>query len=244
MAVAKSVQMLLGDPRDVFSASETGTLLYQDGAAESATSLAWFDRDGRQQSLLGEMGTARGLFISPNGLSAALGIADAESRVSLWRLSLSSMERNRLTFETNADDVSSFLAWAPDSRHSAYGAKRDGKIIIARTSAVGGQSEPLFDVPAEHTQGGMPRVTAWTDDASVVLYASQTTGGIYRLPLASGAPGAALSATKLLRDIINTQQDRPSAHDARWHESSGRFPSRSCPCCPRAIAAAALRAVW
>ena len=200
VAVARGVQMLLGDARGVFSASETGTLLYPDAGAGAATSLAWFDRQGKQQALVGELGSARGVFLSPDNQFATVGMLDVESRLALWRVNLSNNQRNRLTYDTGADETSPFFAWSPDGRTVAYGAKRQGKVIVARTPVSGGQEEPLFDVPIEHTQGFTPRVTAWTRNASAILYSSSQKGGLWRLPLRPGVAGARLMATALLKD--------------------------------------------
>jgi len=214
-AIARGVQKLLGDPRGVFSASDTGTLVYQDSGAGAVTSLAWFDRDGKRQALVGELGTARGVFLSPDNQSAIVGMLDAEAQLSHWRVNLSNNQRIRLTSVTGGDDLSSFLTWSPDGRSIAYATRRDGKITINRTPATGGQSEVLFEVPAEHTNGSVPRVTAWTNDETTLIYASQVKGGIWMLPLKPGAPGAALKATNFPTSKVNGQNVQLSPNQ-RW----------------------------
>jgi Tol biopolymer transport system component/tRNA A-37 threonylcarbamoyl transferase component Bud32 len=216
VALARGVHMLLGsDARGVFSASETGLLLYQTGAAEAATSLAWFDPAGTRQSIVGEMGAARGVFLSPDNQYAAVGIADVEGKLALWRVNLSNLTRNRLTFATGADDVSAFLTWAPDGRHVAYSARQNGRSTITRTPAAGGQAESLFELPAEHTQALNARVTAWTKDGATILYANESIGGMWRLHLKPVAPGSTPTATPLLKDAPNALNVQLSLNE-RW----------------------------
>ena len=213
-SIARGIQTLLGDPRGVFSASDTGVLLFQDGVAGAATSLAWFDHDGKRQSLVGEVGTARGVFLSPDNQTAVIGMLDAEAQLSLWRVTLANNQRIRLTYEIGTNDVSSFLTWAPDGRSIAYGAKRDGKIIINRLASAGGQPERLFEVPNEHTLGTVPRVTAWTKDATTLIYASQIKGGLWKLPLKSAA-GAPLTSIPFISNAFNAQNAQLSPNE-RW----------------------------
>ena len=223
VAIARDVQMLLGDPRGVFSASETGTLLYQDAGAEAATSLAWFDRTGTRQALVGEIGSARGVVLSPDNQLATVGMLDVENRLALWRVNLSNNQRNRLTYDTGVDETSPFFAWSPDGRTVAYSAKRQGKVVVARTPVSGGQEEPLFDVPFEHTQGGTPRVTAWTKDALAILYSGLPKGGLWRLPLRPGVAGARLMATALLKDADSAVNVRlsPNEHWISYQSAVG-----------------------
>ena len=213
VSIARGIQTLLGDPRGVFSASDTGVLLFQDGVAGAATSLVWFDRDGKRQSLVGEVGSARGVFLSPDNQTAVIGMLDAEAQLSLWRVTLANNQRIRLTYEIGTNDVSSFLTWAPDGRSIAYGAKRDGKIIINRLASAGGQPERLFEVPNEHTQGTVPRVTAWTKDATTLIYASQIKGGMWKLPLKPA--GAPLTAIPFISNAFNAQNAQLSPNQ-RW----------------------------
>ena len=62
--VTDGVQMLVGEPRGVFSASDDGTLVYQGGGANAAFSLAWIGRTGTPLTTVGEVGDAQGVFLS------------------------------------------------------------------------------------------------------------------------------------------------------------------------------------
>jgi Tol biopolymer transport system component len=120
---------------------------------------------------------ARGVVLSPDNQSAIVGMLDAEAHLSLWRVTLANNQRSRLVSETPGTDVSAFPTWAPDGRTIAYAAKQDGKIVINRLAADGGRPEALFEVPAEQTEGMVPRVTAWTKDATTLMYAGEVKGG-------------------------------------------------------------------
>jgi Tol biopolymer transport system component len=228
VALARGVQKLLGDPRGVFSASETGLLLFQDAAAGATTTLAWFDRDGKRQSLVGEIGTARGVVLSPDNQSAIVGMLDAEAHLSLWRVTLANNQRGRLVSETPGTDVSAFPTWAPDGRTIAYAAKQDGKIVINRLAADGGRPEALFEVPAEQSEGTVPRVTAWTKDATTLMYAAEVKGGIWKLSLKPAAPGAQLKSTPFVTDGVSGQNVQISP-DERWVIFQGAAGSSTVP---------------
>jgi Tol biopolymer transport system component len=212
VAVASGVQMVVGESRGVFSASETGTLLYQDGGTEAAMSLAWFDRDGARQTTVGEMGSAEGVFLSPDDRFAAVRITDAEQITDLWRVDLSSGHISRLTSETALSEISRFAVWSPDGRHVVYGARRNGKGVLARRLAVGaGLEDILFETPPEQNQD-LSRATAWSRNGMSVVYSA--SGGIYTLPLTATGSGAPLTAKALVHDP-SAQNPRLSPDD-RW----------------------------
>jgi Tol biopolymer transport system component len=227
VAVASGVQMLVGEPRGVFSASEAGTLLYQDGGTDATMSLAWFGRDGTRQTTLGATGSAAGVFLSPDGRFATVGITDAGQHTDLWRLDLSSSQRNRLTFETEPRAVSSFTAWSPDGSHIAYSERRNGKRVLAQKLATGaGQEETLFEAPPDQTNSGLPRVTGWSQDGMSVVYSAQ--GRIWMLPLAAAGSKASRVAKALVQDPISAQNARLSPN-GRWVAYQASLGGRTTP---------------
>ena len=217
LAVARGVQMLLGDPRGLFSASETGTLIYQDAVEGSATSLVWFDATGKRQTTVGEMGSARGLRFAPDEQSASIGVFGLDNRIDLWRVDLASGRRSRLTFASDGGQ-SSFVAWSPDGSTIAYGVKRENDLRVLRRSASGGAEETVFTVPAEQVGGAAPRVTAWTP-GGLLVYSAQVTGGIWSIPAAE-PPGGSRVATRLVRDPPNAQNVRVSPNQ-KWMAYQG-----------------------
>ena len=212
--VARNVQMLLGEPRGVFSASERGLLLYQDGGTNAAMSLAWFDASGKRLTSFGEIGSARGVFLSPGGDAATVGVLDADTRNDLWRVNTASGDRRRLTFAGATADVSSFVAWSPDGRSIAYGSRRDKALAIARVPADGGQEQPVFTLPAGQAGLGVPRVTAWTRDGREILYSGSSIPGIWSLPLTP--PGGGALTPKPYSPEPSSGQNARLSPNGRW----------------------------
>jgi Tol biopolymer transport system component len=217
VAVARGVQSLLGEPHGLFSASDTGTLLYQDSVGGSATSLAWFDATGKRQSQIGEMGSARGIRLSPDGQSTALGVATSDGNIELWRVDLASGRRSRMTFASEGNR-GVFMAWSPDAGTIAYGLRREDGLTVARRSASGGAEETLYKVRPEELGVIAPRVTEWTNDGAI-LFSGSGKGGIWSLPLAT-APGKARAPVQIVADPPNAQNVRVSPNH-RWMAYQG-----------------------
>jgi len=176
--LASGVQMVVGEPRGVFSASVTGALLYQDGGTEPAISLAWFDPDGKGRRVIGEMGNARGVFLSPDDRSAIVRITDADQRSDLWRIDTGDGHRTRLTFETETDGIGGFTAWSPDGRYIANAARRRGKIVVTRRPAAGGAEDVLMEVPSDALSVDLPRVSDWSRDGTLVYSGNDAASGV------------------------------------------------------------------
>jgi Tol biopolymer transport system component len=226
VAIARGVQMLLGEPLGLFSASNTGTLIYQDAVGGSATSLVWFDAAGKRQTQVGEMGSARNIRLSPDGQSTAIGLLDTDTNIELWRIDLASGRRSRLTYASDGGQ-SGFMAWSPDAATIAYGVRRADGLAIVRRSTSGGAEETLYKVAPEAFNGIAPRVTAWTNDG-LVVYSASGYGGIWSMALAP-APGKPREGTLIVRDPTSAQNVRVSPNQ-RWiayQGSLGSSPSSS-----------------
>ena len=143
MPIASGVQIVTGEPRGVFSASDNGMLVYQEGG-EAANTLAWFTAEGARKAPIAEVGAARTVFLSPHQLYTLVSTAEAGARADFWRVHLTTGARNRLTFVDAAYEQSTFAAWAPDSRGIAFGVRRGGAISIPSIPADGGVEQPIF----------------------------------------------------------------------------------------------------
>ena len=217
-AIARDVQMLLGDARGVFSASDAGTLLYLDGASTSSMTLAWFDGKGARLGIVGEVGSARGVNLSPDGRTASIGLFDVEGRLNLWAIDAATNTRTQLTFRQDSS-ASAFTAWSPDGRSLTYAARHDNGYAIARCPSGGGAEEVLYILPPDQSRLAGPRTTAWTSDGSTILYSGSSLGGIWSLPLAPGASGAR-AAHVLVEDPQTAQNARLRPGD-RWFSYQG-----------------------
>jgi Tol biopolymer transport system component len=213
VAVASDVAMVDSN-RGVFSASDAGSVLYQQGTRDAALTLAWFDPEGRRVSTLGEVGNARGVFLSPDARVTTLSITDAQLRGDLWRVDTATGQRTRLTSEVPPNDVNPFVAWAPDGRSIVYSARRQDRLTLVRRQMSGSGGEaPVFDVAvsgADRDQStfDLPRVTAWSRDGSLLTYSYR---GLFVVPMG----GAARDVKAFGSDEGRGQNPRLSP-DGRW----------------------------
>jgi Tol biopolymer transport system component len=186
MPLARGVQQINGEPRGIFSASETGLLVYQDGGSAAQTRLEWFDSEGKRTSStpVGEVGRAKGVAISPDDRFVVLHITDADGGQSYVRINLSNGARNRLTAASAPDDLSAFSSWSPDGRFLGYAAKRGGKLVLARVDANGGQEEIVTEVNREGIgDNSAPRLTTWSRNALFFAGNVAGSGGAWLAPL-------------------------------------------------------------
>ncbi|MDE3135066.1 MAG: protein kinase [Acidobacteriota bacterium] len=100
-----------------FSFSSAGSLLYQNDSEHVRAQLTWFSLDGKQLATVGKPQEFTSMTLSPNGRSAALGIADTEGTAPIWIYGLADATRRLLTPRRGsiAD-----LVWSPDARQIAY----------------------------------------------------------------------------------------------------------------------------
>jgi Tol biopolymer transport system component len=210
--VASDVQVLLGDPIGLFSVSTNGMLVYLDGAAGSATTLAWFDATGKRTTTIGEMGSARGLRLSPDDRAVVLSIYNSDRGSDLSRIDLDTGAPTRLTFSSEKNPVGSFAVWSHDGHYIAYGTSRDGKGLIARRPSTGGAEEIMFSLPDDQKTIVLARVGAWTNDDATLLYSGSSSGGMWRLPLV--ADPAKRTPVAIGPDLENAQNLRlsPNQH--------------------------------
>jgi hypothetical protein len=107
----------------------------------------------------------------------------------MWTVDLATKTRTQLTFAQ--EPAGSFMTWSPDGRTLAYSASRDTRFAIARRPVAGRAEQIVFTLSLDRVTS--PRVTAWTNDGSAILYSGSTEGGIWSLSLAPG-PSSVRSA--------------------------------------------------
>ncbi|MGH9254819.1 MAG: protein kinase domain-containing protein [Vicinamibacterales bacterium] len=124
--------------RASFSLARNGTLVYRQAQSVRRT-LAWMNRQGREEAIAVPPRAYSSLTLSPDGTRVALGVSDEQNDIWVWDLSRQAL--TRLTFDPgdNRGPV-----WAPDGRRLAFSAARDGAENIYWQSADGsGTEEPL-----------------------------------------------------------------------------------------------------
>ena len=138
-----TVEKVLFDPsiwKAVFDASENGVMAYQLGASVSGNQLRWFDRSGKQLSVLGEPGFQFTPRLSPDGRRLAAGGAAPRGAYSdLWVYDLVRGFRTRITFN---DSDNGAPIWSHDGAQVLFTGKR-GHYSIFRVDSTGAGPEQL-----------------------------------------------------------------------------------------------------
>jgi|HubBroStandDraft_6_1064221.scaffolds.fasta_scaffold06579_2 serine/threonine protein kinase len=133
--------------RAMFSASETGTLVYQSGEASTGWDLVWFGRDGKPIETVAQASRYIGPSLSPDGTRFVVtifvgnqGIADN------WIFDLTRATRTRMTFSSSVTPYANLggATWTPDSKTIFYTAVSQGVFRIYGKAADGSSSERLI----------------------------------------------------------------------------------------------------
>jgi len=124
-----------------FSVSENGVLTYQSGGRINRQ-LIWYDRSGKQLSVLGEPAEYRDVRLSPDGRRVAVTRIDPEARSGdIWIYDVARGTGSRLTFEPSIEDSP---VWSPDGSRLLYSSNRAGVGDIYQKSATGGGAEEVI----------------------------------------------------------------------------------------------------
>ena len=145
-----------------FGLSEDGSLVYVTGAADGGVqrTLAWVDRQGREEPLSAPPRPYQGSRISPDGTQVAFDLYDQDNDIWIWSIAGETM--TRLTFSPDNDVAPE---WTSDGRGILFGSAREGLPQVFRKEADGtGTVERLSD----SSKGMLPRVAS-ADGRYVVL---------------------------------------------------------------------------
>jgi Tol biopolymer transport system component len=192
--VVERVQHDRGVWHSIFSVSQTGVVIFHEGAAAATrTKLTWLDRSGRSLKLIGE-DSFNSPRISPDGKKIAVMIGDPSP--DLWTIDIASGVRSRLTFLENANSLGYAPAWSPDGKWIARGIApgvRSPVSGIEIRDAAGGQSGSRNLIAAE--PGTASQSAEFTPDGKQLLFMRQTAAstGIY-----ATSPDGKGSPTKIL----------------------------------------------
>jgi eukaryotic-like serine/threonine-protein kinase len=162
-----------------FSVSEAGALVYQENGDLGTARLVWSDRNGNQTGVLDERLPYRDLRLSPDGLRAAVSLANARDNMTdVWIVSPARGLRTRFTFDA-ADEFSPI--WSPDGADIAFTSRRAGHLDLYRKTTSGADRE---DVLLNDAVDKTP--TSWSRDGKFVLYSidgARTGPDVWVLPL-------------------------------------------------------------
>ena len=136
--------------RAVFSASQTGTLVYQVGSADAGSRLVWLDRTGKEVGVLAETCFCIWPHLSPDGLRAAVAVTDASTgNGDIWIHQLADGRRSHLTFE---EALEANPLWTADGSRIVFTSTRRGFRDIHWKDALGsGSQEPLLESDRDKT---------------------------------------------------------------------------------------------
>jgi serine/threonine protein kinase len=127
--------------RPLFTASQTGTLLYQSGETSGGWNLLWFDRDGKRTGSIAQVDRYLFPALSPDGNRLAVMIfSGAQGIGDIWIFDLARGTSTRLTFG-GASHVNP--VWTPDGKTVFYGSTAKGPPHIFAKAADGSGPERI-----------------------------------------------------------------------------------------------------
>ena len=179
--VAEHVAINLATSLPLFSASQTGTLIYQVGETTGSWNLLWFDRDGKPTGSIPRSDFYVGPRLSPDGNRLVVDLFNGTNGTGdIWIFDLARGTSTRLTFGPASQGSP---VWTPDGKTVFYSSNPKGASHIYAKSADGSGAERLLletsDV-SEYPEASSP-------DGRYLLYTRKVKGEtsyhIWVLPL-------------------------------------------------------------
>jgi Tol biopolymer transport system component len=163
--VADQVAYYSGPSLGVYSASETGALVYGRNQT-SATQLIWFDRKGRALGNIGGAVAYRQPSLSPDEKNVAVVRGGLETEgEDLWLVDTTRQVPSRFTFYGNLNFMP---VWSPDGTQIVFASPRESAANLFLKSATTTESEERLFNSAFNSQP-----TDWSPDGRFIVYASQ-----------------------------------------------------------------------
>jgi eukaryotic-like serine/threonine-protein kinase len=137
--IAEHVGVNGATARPLFSAAQTGTLVYQSGETSGGWNLLWFDRDGKQTGSIAQVDRYLSPALSPDGNRLAVMIFTGSQGIGdIWIFDLTRGTSTRLTFgsESHANPM-----WSSDGKTVYYSSNSKGSSHIYAKAADGSGPE-------------------------------------------------------------------------------------------------------
>ena len=200
------------------SVCEDKWLIYQS-AGNPNTQLVWFDRNGKQLSLVGAPGYYRWLNLSPNSAQVSLERYEPQKVSSdIWSFDLARETFDRLTADSSHN---THPLWSPDGKQISFRSNREGFLAIWQ-KGVNGNDDKEALVFKEEARTILQ--TDWSNDGKYLVYrkdGEKTASDLWLLPL---------SGDRQQKPYLTTQFDEnwgKVSPDGRWlayqSNESGRF---------------------
>jgi serine/threonine protein kinase len=144
--IAEHVGMNGATARPLFSASQTGALVYQAGLTEGGWNLVWWSRDGKQLGSAVQANRYVAPALSPDGSHLAVMIfSGAQGIGDIWVFDLARGTNTRLTFGPGSKNSP---AWTPDGKMVSYSSTVKGPPhIYARAADGSGAEKTIVETP-------------------------------------------------------------------------------------------------
>jgi len=208
-------------PVGSFSVSQNGVLAYRRAVPLARERLVWHSRDGRVLGSIGEPGSYMEVFLSRDGMSAAVNLGNAGGNLGLLDLATNTMSQLTAERPIVYDGV-----WSPDSRSIVYQVYTPQKTRIMALTL--GQPSPrlLLD------DGGLNFPDDWSPDGKWILARKAAGSGVSVFLLAADGTSKerVLFKTRAMIDQFQFSPDGRwlaynSMESGRWEVYVARFPS-------------------
>ena len=206
--VAERIAINGASVRAMFSASETGRLIYQTGEASAGWTLVWRDREGKQTEAVAKAERYLTPALSPDGTRLAVTeFAGYQGVSDIWIFDLTRQTNTRFTFGPASQ---TFAVWSSDGKTIFYGSNDKGATHIYAKAANGSGAERL--VLEESDVVETPRLVS--PDGRYLVYGRRAKAEagyhVWALPLSGGGKPFAI-----VQDAFD--EDFPSlSSDGKW----------------------------
>jgi Tol biopolymer transport system component len=186
--ILSDIQYLPRIARAVFSVSNGGLLVAQSSSGVSLSRLVWFDRQGRELSVVGSPDVYANVSLAPNGKSVALDKTDpANGNADVWTYDLEHGGTKRLTFDPAIDAMP---VWSPEGGRMVFSSSRKFAFDLYLKNADGAQEEKLIE------RSDVDKFPSdWSRDGKHLLYVRGPDLWLLSLPDAKSNPFLKASAT-------------------------------------------------
>lgn len=209
-AVVNDVEYLSSVARALFSVSDNGTLVYQGGSGATFTQLSWFDREGKELSVLGAPARYANPRLSPDDKRVAVDIDDPQSSNNdVWIIEANHEVRSRFSFDPAQDETP---LWSHDGRRILWLSDRGGKNgFYLKTSDGSAMESPTLPLGVALSFASAP--SDWSSDERFLLYSDLQEGSalhLWVLPMNEDRPPFRLLPS------VSADVDGQFSPDGRW----------------------------